>query len=344
MLTRSTFRLFLWTLFFLLSSLACRAATSLLLPDTASSPQSAPTLLPETAPLPATLEAVQEASCPSTLSDIMTAATTHGATEELQPESQLVLYRVTGEQLSDPMFETIPVGLKAQQDDLATQQQIWNYFAALIPRDQRGMISHYSVLTDGKNNLLAAVAQTYQDPSQWVLEVDIADASDTANLTFTMIHEFGHLLTLNSGQVPPSVAVFENPHDQNIYSQELNACPNYFTGEGCSHPNSYINHFYQRFWSDIYDEWNEINKIQDERDYYEKMSQFYFNYEDRFVSEYATANPVEDIAESWTYFVLAPKPTGSTIADQKVLFFYEHPELVVLRAQILNRLCTVFPQ
>ena len=345
MLTRSTLRLFLWTLPLLLSTLACRTATSLFLPETVTSPAvSTPTLFPETVLLPATSEAVQEASCPSALSAIMTAAVTLGTSAEPQPESQLVTYTVTGEQISNPMFESAPAGLKGQQDDVATQQQVWNYFAALIPEEQRGMISHYSVLTDGKNNLLAAVAQTYRDPSQWVLEVDIADASDTANLTFTMIHEFGHLLTLNSNQVPPNMAVFDHPHDKNILDQQVAMCPNYFTGEGCSNSDSYINHYYQRFWSDIYDEWSQINQIEDERDYYEKMSRFYFNHEDRFVSEYATSNPAEDIAESWAYFVLGPKPTGNTIADQKVLFFYEHPELVALRAQILNRLCTIFPQ
>jgi hypothetical protein len=343
MLTRSTLKLFLWTLPLLLSTLACRTATSLL-PDTTSPSVSAPTLIPETATLPATSEAVQEASCPSALNAIMTAASMLGGSEKPQSESALVTYTVTGEQLSNPMLETVPVGLKTQQDDVATQQQIWNYFAALIPEEQRGMISYYSVLTDGKNNLLAAVAQTYHDPSQWVLEVDIADASDTANLTFTMIHEFGHLLTLNSNQVPPSMEVFDHPHDITVLQQQVAMCPNYFTGEGCSNGDSYINHYYQRFWSDIYDEWSQINQIKDERDYYEKMSRFYFNYEDRFVSEYATSNPAEDLAESWTYFVLGPKPSGNTIADQKVLFFYEHPELVVLRAQILNRLCTIFPQ
>jgi hypothetical protein len=274
----------------------------------------------------------------------MMAVTTTGGFHEPDEESHLVIYTVNGGQITDPNFETIPVDLKDEQEDLATQQQIWSYFAALIPEPNRQMVAYYSVLTDGKANLMAAVSQTKSDPTQWVLEVDITDSTDYANLTFTMVHEFGHLLTLNADQVPPNLAVFNNPDDKDIYIREVATCPNYFPGEGCSTSNSYINQFYQRFWSDIYAEWSQIDQIEDERDYYEKMIQFYAQYEDRFVSEYATTNPGEDIAESWAYFVLAPKPSGTTIADQKVLFFYEHPELVELRAQILSRLCIVFPK
>lgn len=55
------------------------------------------------------------------------------------------------------------------------------------------------------------------------------------------------------------------------------------------------------------------------------------------MTDYAATNPGEDIAESWTAFILQPKPTGSTIADQKTLFFYDYPELVRLRGQITSR-------
>jgi hypothetical protein len=346
MLTRSTIKFLLWTFPLLLATLACRAATNLILPD-ASAPTPLSTLtfvpfIPDTGSV--TSEAGRQASCPSTLANIMTAAKTPAEYQESDQEHHLVTYKVSGEQITDPIFESIPVNLKDKQDDVATQQQIWSYFTALIPRQNRAMVSQYSVLTDGRANVLAAVSQTDNDPSQWVLEVDIADSTDYANLTFTIVHEFGHLLTLNADQVPPSMAMFTNPHDKNVQDYEAAACPNYFSGEGCSIADSYMNHFYQRFWSEIYTEWSQIDQIEDQREYLEQMSQFYARYEDRFVSEYASTNPGEDIAESWAYFALGPKPTGSTIADQKVLFFYEHAELVELREQILSRLCTVFPQ
>src|SRR5215208_6090610 len=70
-----------------------------------------------------------------------------------------------------------------------------------------------------------------------------------------------------------------------------------------------------------------------------EIYEFYTKYPDQFVTKYAATNPVEDIAESWTEFVMRPKPLGASIAEQKVLFFYEHPELVELRHNILQGVC-----
>jgi len=274
----------------------------------------------------------------------MTTTTTPGEYEKADQETYLALYKVAGDKITDPIFENVPTDLKSEQANLATQKQVWEYFVALIPKQQRTMISNYLVLTDGKDNLLAAVAQTRDNPTRWVLEVDVADATDYANLTFTMMHEFGHLLTLNANQVTPSMDVFNNPDNKEIYNQAASLCSSYFTGEGCSKKDSYVNQFYQRFWGDINTEWSQVDQIHDEALYYQKLNEFYKHHEDRFVSEYASTNPGEDIAETWAYFVLAPKLEGNTIADQKVLFFYEHPELVQLRTEILSRLCTVFPE
>jgi len=47
-----------------------------------------------------------------------------------------------------------------------------------------------------------------------------------------------------------------------------------------------------------------------------------------FVSEYATTNPVEDIAESFTQFVIQDKPKGDSVKDQKMLFFYKFEEMI----------------
>jgi hypothetical protein len=69
------------------------------------------------------------------------------------------------------------------------------------------------------------------------------------------------------------------------------------------------------------------------------LHEFYTKYPEQFVGEYAATNPEEDIAESWTEFVMRPKPIGTSIADQKVQFFYEYPELVKIRREILQGVC-----
>jgi hypothetical protein len=259
-------------------------------------------------------------------------------------ETILVTYTISGDEISDPIYEDVSSNLQNQQDDAATHQDIWNYFIALIPTDQRQVLAEYSVMTDGKDNLLAAVSQTEDDPALWNLEVDIADANDTYNLAYTLVHEFGHLLTLNPDQVPPNTAVFNNPEDENIYLEAVSACPDYFPGEGCAEPDSYINAFYNQFWPDIHGELQDINLEENDDVYYQRLDDFYVKYQDQFVNDYAATNPEEDIAETWSFFVLGPKPNSDTIAEEKILFFYDYPELVRLREQILSNLCNSFPQ
>ena len=248
-------------------------------------------------------------------------------------ENTLVTYRVQGNQIVEPEFAAVTDDLRAYQEDIQAQQRIWVYFAQLIPLAQRENLTRYVVFTDGADEVLAFVTQETDDPTHWLLAVDIADSGSPEDLTFTLIHEFAHLLTLNNDQVPADRKLALEPDNQALYDQAVAACPSYFPGEGCSRPDSYINRFYQRFWADIYDEW-----LEDEEARAEAIAVFYDENRDRFVSEYAASGPEEDIAESFAFFVLKPKPTGDTIAEQKILFFYDFPELVNLRAEINGRL------
>lgn len=289
---------------------------------------------------------VEPLTCNALTDEIIRIGTSTSESEEetIQDETILVTYTVDGDEIYDPVLEDVSSDLQDEQSDEATQQQVWDYYAALIPAENRQTLVEYAVFTDGVDNTLASVSQSYSDPALWSLQVDIADSADYYSLTFTLIHEYGHLLTLGPDQVPPSEAIFNNPEDNDIYLQELSACADYFPGEGCANADSYVNEFYNQFWVDIHDEWNEINLEEDDDAYYEKLDDFYNKYQDQFVTDYAATNPEEDMAEAWAFFVLGPRPAGDTIAEQKILFFYNYPELVELRSTILNNICTSFPQ
>jgi hypothetical protein len=138
--------------------------------------------------------------------------------------------------------------------------------------------------------------------------------------------------------VPPDTELFFNPEDDELYYAAVLDCPQYFTGEGCSLPDSYINVFFNRFWIDLYDEWLDIDAIVDDDEYYAALDDLYCAHQDWFVTDYAVTDPGEDIAESFLYFILSAKPDGETIAEAKILFFYEFPELIELRAEIVARL------
>ena len=321
--------------------LACLCTPANLLPFLVNSTPLAPTLI-STGGVPAAETVVPGASpaCLSTLSqDLYKSETTYLPGAGLEADFTLVTYRVSGDSILDPLpVSPIPPKLKAFQQDTATQEKMWRFFANIIPADWRSMVTEFSVFTDGPNNSLGAVEQT-DDPRHWKLEMDIQDSQNFADLSTTLVHEFGHLLTLNDTQLTPDMEVFNHPNSQKLFDQAEEACPTYFMFEGCSHPDSYINQFFQQFWPKLFNEWKQIDGGTSETKKDQALDAFYERYTDQFVSKYAVTSPEEDIAETFMYFIFMPRPGGSRIADQKVLFFYDQPALKDLRDQILSRLC-----
>jgi hypothetical protein len=245
----------------------------------------------------------------------------------------LVSYPVNGNQLGAPDKLWAPADYHVYQDDLAAHQRIWNFFTAVIPPETRNMVDKLMIYTDGPGNYLAWVRPSTDRGKTWTIGFDILDSEVPLYLTETLVHEVGHLVTLNADQVPVT-------NTYNNGEQNLAVCKQYLMYEGCSTKDSYINQFYQRFWLDIYKEWQQIDKAQNTDEYYTMLDNFYQRHPYEFVSLYAVTNPKEDIAESWKDFVLRPKPTGNDIADQKILFFYDFPELVKVRQEIIAGLCS----
>lgn len=310
-----------------------------------------PTALPPTQTSTQT-PAAPSAACTASMQNVIHAAegsayaTDPGLSEDSpHPDSvTLVFYPVTGDTLGEPRYRSVKESLQDLQHDAASQSSAWALFTRLIPSEQRRMVSGYEVFTDGAGSLLASVQQSYDDPALWSVAVDAADLADRPSLTFTLVHEFAHLLTLSASQVPPDVEVYHAPEDRALQADRLQACPTYFPGEGCSLEGSYINLFHQRFWTALDEEWRPIDDLSTGEDieaYYEALYAFYEAHQDQFVGDYAATNPSEDMAETFSYFIFDTRPDGDTIAEQKVLFFYEYPGLVQLRGQILQAFCEV---
>jgi len=255
----------------------------------------------------------------------------------LDEEVVLVTYSIGGDEIYAPVYSDVSSDLEAYQDDTETHDFVWDYYSSMIPVDARSMLTHFIIMTDGLGGNLAAVEQSPDNPELWMLSVDIADTDDLLDLTFTLIHEYGHLLSLGADQLDIDEYLFHNPDDDDAYYDAEDSCPTYFPGEGCTKSSAYLYQFYLEFWDDIFDEWSEIQYIEDDDDYYEALDNFYFDYEDEFLTDYAVTNPEEDIAESWAFFIIKAKPAGNTIAEEKILFFYQFPELVALRDEIIAR-------
>jgi len=306
------------------------------------------TILPTPVPSPVPSPSIEPTpsvgiapTCEKSLARVLRESeTTFPSGQKLETDFTLVTYSISGDTLTDPVYvKPIPPKLEAYQQDTAGQQKLWQFVTNIIPSDQRTQITRFVIFTDGVSNSLGAVEQT-DNPHNWMLEMDIEDAANFPDLSTTLIHEFGHLLSLNDSQVPTDYQVFNNPDDQKIYDQEAATCPTYFMFEGCSRSDSYINQFFQHFWPKIYPEWQTINAETDQDTLDQKLDSFYQEYADQFVSSYAVTSPEEDFAESFMYFVFTPRPYDAGIAEHKILFFYDYPEMVILRGRILAKLCT----
>ncbi len=226
---------------------------------------------------------------------------------------------------------TYPVsGRTLGGDPTPRHLQAWNRITELVPDRYLNLLTGLEIL-EGDGDAAAYVYPDDNDPTRWVMGIDVSGMDDAEEFTHTIVHELGHLVTLNSDQVPP-VPV------NSRYDAVAEACRTYFTGEGCALDGSYMGLFAERFWNDILDEWLALDEITDEDAYWEAADRFWSRHADRFISDYAATNPGEDIAETFAWFVLNDRPAGDTVAEQKVLNMWDQPELVSLREQIRSGL------
>ncbi len=255
----------------------------------------------------------------------------------------LVRYRLDEETktLKRIAVPTVPEYLKQYQEDEQLHRRIWDYFTGIFPNDSEIHVSYLIITMDGSDDGYSAAIWNSQ--GKWRLYVNLLEFDTSGDVIEILTHEYGHMLTLNESQakdIPSEYGLEMEPSD---FESMKSKCEGYFfTGSDCALANSYLDEFGNRFWSGkLFETWTEAYLLWDKEDgLYEKaMDDFYSQYRDQFVTEYASTTPVEDIAESWMEFVVRPKPAGSTIAEQKVLFFYEYPELVETRRQIIQGVC-----
>ncbi|MBI5841728.1 MAG: hypothetical protein HZB19_16680 [Chloroflexi bacterium] len=193
----------------LLGGLACSMGAKLLALET-------PTILPPAntpvppSPSPTSLPPTPRVICADVMAGILSsAAPDQSGTGDLRGKPDdtkaelytLAVYSITDDKITWLRNEPVPESLIEFQDNKDAHQQVWDYFVKLIPQKRRTKLDNFVIISDGENNLLAAVRRTDEDPNSWILQVDIADTKNARDLTYTLIHEFAHLLTLGPSQV-----------------------------------------------------------------------------------------------------------------------------------------------
>ncbi|MBE7652559.1 hypothetical protein J2Q11_04995 [Tenacibaculum finnmarkense genomovar finnmarkense] len=224
---------------------------------------------------------------------------------------------------------------KSNKNDLANDY--WKEFYRIFPKElTTKYIKRLVLMTDGEQEKVGALVSLNSRNDKWQLEIDVKDVNlktrDKKILyesVYTMVHEFGHLLTLNKTQIRPT----------NKRKQEEGEL--YLTHEGEAYRKSYINRFVNLFWKGkLLNRWDVIQRdyCYTEANCVDKLFDLYQDNSSEFLTDYAVESPEEDIVESWTAFVLRPRiKKPRTIAHKKRNFFYQFPELVAYRKTIRQK-------
>ena len=193
-------------------------------------------------------------------------------------------------------------------------KKVKKWFAAISPNKfSDTYLSRLIPYTKEKSDTMAYVAADPNNPGRWDMYVNMISMRDgEKEMLFTLIHEFMHILSLNTSQV-----------DENVDPENCE----YYIQEGCTKDGSYIKAFYNKFWKGKF--------TSDDPD---SAMENFAKAENSFVTEYAATNPGEDIAESFASFIFKNKTQSTLVKDQKAMFFYNYPELVKIRDNIRRAL------
>jgi hypothetical protein len=196
----------------------------------------------------------------------------------------------------------------------AATADVWDTFVRVVTPEFAGHgMSRYRVGDAPDSDTMAYVVRDEARPVLWVLAANLAYADDADLLFSTLVHEYGHILTLGLDDVDPDVRT----------------CTTWEFSDGCVTAGSPIDAFAEEFWAP----YGDAAPGPDEDDA-DAAYDFYLAHEEDFVSDYAATNVVEDIAESFMTFVLEPRPDGDTPVARKLDFFWQLPDFVAVRDRI----------
>lgn len=193
---------------------------------------------------------------------------------------------------------------------------LWERMLDLLPEGAFQDFTRLTLFSDGPYETVAYVYALDAKGARWEIALDPADSDEEGYFTETVLHEYCHYLTLNADQV-----TYTGKQTVDTYNE-----PGMVSRAG-----SYLDDFYQAFWTDYLDDC-----LSCPTDTYN----FFLRHYDDFIDPYASTDPSEDICESFTFFVLRPRDpqADEEVWSQKLDFFYDYPELVEFRQTVRDNL------
>lgn len=212
----------------------------------------------------------------------------------------------------------------------------WKEINSILPQDPiRKYVTVFSLRSDGLDGDLAGMTSLNHQNTNWEIDIDTIDfnfnRTDTLKLFdfyHTLIHEFGHLISLNHSQI------------NSTYDEYQDDRKGYLTYEGYAPKGSYLFEFVYSFWPiELLNDWDEIDKVKNQNKRDKKITEFYYRHNKLFLSKYAADSPEEDWSESWTFFILLTDAQAKN--HPKTKFFYRFPELVQYKNAIKANLAHI---
>lgn len=184
-------------------------------------------------------------------------------------------------------------------------KQMYDLFVSVVGEEAvEDNVEEWRVFENRVTNT-GAFVELMAGTDDWIVgvnrfEFDIGDEIVVTSFTDLFIHEYAHILL----------------EDESEFRQK-------FTGT---------------FWTRT--DFRHKRRIENasEKDRFKIAHQYYKNNSDRFVTEYATTNEEEDMAETFVDFVLRDRPKGSDLEDDKIRFFYQSALFIKERAKIRSNL------
>lgn len=230
------------------------------------------------------------------------------------PERTLQTYRILDGETLQPETgggrKFLPGRDGVEENALYTA--LWEGMRSMLPSGAFDDFERLVIFTDGQDEILAYVQPADWTGEKWEIAVDPADTADLDWFRETILHEYGHYLTLNEGQVTYT----DHTGGGDVYREEGMT----------ARSGSYLDDFYQTFWTGLLED--RLANVD--------SGGFYLRHPEDFVTEYAATDPAEDIAESLAWFVLydLPPEEEQAVWAQKQRFFLRYPELTAFRSAV----------
>lgn len=211
---------------------------------------------------------------------------------ELGDDTARIVERVSYRQDVERVGDVIIVDGRPRDDLGGELAAVWEIVDGFWPVDHRDALAQLSVVREAPRGLVGVVHPSAT--GGWILSLDVADLQDRALVEETIVHELSHVVTLDR-------AVFE------FGDVDVDDCAGVEIELGCAAPGSVLAAFAARFWP--HDSAGAGAAA--------------------FVNDYASTSAHEDLAETFTAWVLA-WPVEGDVIDAKIAMLAADPELAAL--------------